>query len=110
MKKNDMAQDDIQTLLGNINREAMLALAQDLIKISSFKTEEAAVARHLGDYFSQRGYKVQLQEVEPGGFQTIAVLEGSGNGNSLMFNGHIDIDPLDLILIMSNHSDTPAWK
>ena len=70
----------------------MLTLAQDLIKIPSFKTEETEVACHLGDYLRQRGYEVQLQEVEPGRFQTIAVLKGSGK--SLMFNGHIDIDPL----------------
>jgi acetylornithine deacetylase len=46
--------------------------------------------------FERRGYRVDLQEVEPGRFQTVAVLEGSGGGKSLMFNGHIDIDPLAL--------------
>ena len=35
-----------------------------------------------------------LQEVEPGRFQTVATLKGSGGGKSLMLNGHIDIDPL----------------
>lgn len=89
-----MAQDEISTVLGSIKREAMLSLAQELIKIPSFKTEETAVARYLGDYLRQRGYEVQLQEVEPGRFQTIAVLKGSGGGKSLMLNGHIDIDPL----------------
>jgi acetylornithine deacetylase len=89
-----MAQDATQTVLGSIDREAMLSLAQELIKMPSFKTEETEVARHLGDYFRQQGYAVQLQEVEPGRLQTIAVLKGSGGGQSLMFNGHIDIDPL----------------
>jgi acetylornithine deacetylase len=88
------AQDEIQAVLGNIQREAMLALAQELIKIPSFKTEETAVARYLGDYLQQRGYEVQLQEVEPGRFQTVAVIKGTGGGKSLMLNGHIDIDPL----------------
>jgi acetylornithine deacetylase len=37
---------------------------------------------------------VELQEVEPGWFQTIAILKGSGRGRSLMFNGHLDINPL----------------
>jgi acetylornithine deacetylase len=89
-----MAQDAMQTVLGGIDRGAMLTLAQELIKIPSFKTEETAVARYLGDYFRQRGYEVQLQEVEPGRFQTVAVLKGSDGGKSLMFNGHLDIDPL----------------
>ena len=91
-----MPEDAGQTVLGSIDRGAMLTLAQELIKIPSFKTEETAVARYLGDYFRQRGYEVQLQEVEPGRFQTIAVLKGSGGGKSLMFNGHIDIDPWHL--------------
>ncbi len=89
-----MAQDAVHTMLGRIDREAMISLAQELIKIPSFKTEETEVARYLGDYFRQRGYAVRLQEVEPGRLQTIAVLKGSGGGQSLMFNGHIDIDPL----------------
>jgi acetylornithine deacetylase len=89
-----MAQDAVHSVLSSIDREAMLSLAQELIKIPSFKTEETKVARYLSDYFRQRGYEVQLQEVEPGRLQTIAVLKGSGGGQSLMFNGHIDIDPL----------------
>ena len=52
----------------------MLRLAQELIKIPSFKTEESDVARYLGNYLGQRGYEVQLQEVEPGRFQTVATL------------------------------------
>jgi acetylornithine deacetylase len=32
--------------------------------------------------------------VEPGRFQTIGILRGSGGGKSLMLNGHIDIDPI----------------
>ena len=82
------------TILENIDRDEMLRLADQLIRIPSFKTEESDVARFLGDYLSQRGYEVQLQEVEPGRFQTVATLRGSGGGKSLMFNGHIDIDPL----------------
>jgi acetylornithine deacetylase len=89
-----MAQDAVHSVLSSIDWEAMLSLAQEPIKIPSFKTEETKVARYLSDYFRQRGYEVQLQEVEPGRLQTIAVLKGSGGGQSLMFNGHIDIDPL----------------
>ena len=44
--------------------------------------------------FTARGYAVDLQEVEPGRFQTIATLRGTGGGMRLMFNGNIDIDPL----------------
>ncbi|MCZ6866103.1 MAG: M20/M25/M40 family metallo-hydrolase [Chloroflexi bacterium] len=89
-----MASPTAQKVLGAVSRDDMLSLAGELIKIPSFKTQETAVARFLGDFLGQRGYQVQLQEVEPGRFQTIAVLNGSGGGKSLMFNGHIDINPL----------------
>ena len=89
-----MNEQAVQRLLDHVDRDEMLRLAQDLIRIPSFKTEESDVARFLGEYLSRRGYEVDLQEVEPGRFQTVARLRGSGGGKSLMFNGHIDIDPL----------------
>ena len=89
-----MASDVAQKILDAVDRDEMLGLAQELVKIPSFKTEESDVARFLGEYLGQRGYEVQLQEVEPGRFQTVATLKGSGGGKSLMLNGHIDIDPL----------------
>lgn len=82
------------TILEAINTNAMIDLAMQMVRIPSFKTEEAAMAHFLVQYFGERGYRVELQEVEPGRFQTIAILSGSGGGKSLMFNGHIDIDPL----------------
>ena len=89
-----MDEDATQAILDSVDPEEMLRLAQDLVRIPSFKTEESDVARFLGGFLAQRGYDVQLQEVEPGRFQTIATLKGSGGGKSLMLNGHIDIDPL----------------
>ena len=89
-----MNAEAVKKIQDSVDRDEMLRLAQDLIRIPSFKTEESAVARFLGEYLSSRGYEVQLQEVEAGRFQTIAILRGSGGGKSLMLNGHIDIDPL----------------
>ena len=81
-------------ILDFVDKARLLALAGDLIRIPSFKGQETDVARFLADFFGERGYEVQLQEVEPGRFQTIAVLKGSGGGSSLMLNGHIDINPI----------------
>ena len=89
-----MSTDTAQRLMDSVDREEMLRLAEDLVRIPSFKTEETDAARFLGDFLAQRGYEVELQEVEPGRFQTIATLKGNGGGKSLMLNGHIDIDPL----------------
>ena len=77
-----------------VDEKAIVDLAGELIKIPSFKLEETPVATFLADFFGSRGYKVDLQDVEPGRFQTIATLEGTGGGPSLMLNGHTDINSL----------------
>jgi acetylornithine deacetylase len=85
-----------QQVLAHVDQAAMLELASALIRIPSSKTEETPVARFLGDFFDPRGYQVDLQEIEPGRFQTIATLKGTGGGMSLMLNGHLDINALTL--------------
>ena len=87
-------QSAAQNVLQYIDQEALVELAKSLIRIPSFIGEETPVARWVASYLAARGYEVELQEVEPGWFQTIAVLKGSGRGRSLMFNGHLDINPL----------------
>jgi acetylornithine deacetylase/succinyl-diaminopimelate desuccinylase-like protein len=71
-------------VLAQVDRTALIDLASDLIRIPSFKTEETPLARFLADFFQPRGYHVELQEIEPGRFQTIATLKGTGGGASLM--------------------------
>lgn len=71
-----------------------MSLAKNLIRIPSFTTEETKCARFLYDYFKKKSFSVELQRVERDRFQTIATLRGKGEGPTLMFNGHIDIDPL----------------
>ena len=87
---------DLQTVLDQVNRQELVDLASELIKIPSFKMEETPVAMFLADWFRSRDYLVELQEIEPGRFQTIATIKGTGGGMSLMLNGHIDINSLTL--------------
>lgn len=89
-----MPTTDAETLLNSVDTDAMLDLAQEMVRIPSFKTEESDLARFLAEFLGSRGYDVELQEVDPGRFQTIATLKGAGGGKSLMLNGHIDMDPL----------------
>src|SRR5215510_6208892 len=87
--------DDLtRAVLAHVDRQELIDLAAALIRIPSFKTEEAAVARFLATFFRERGYDVDLQEIEPGRFQTIATLHSTGGGASLMLNGHTDINAL----------------
>src|SRR5260221_2055837 len=77
-----------------VDPQELIDLASDLIRIPSFKPDETAVARFLERFFRDREYAVDLQEIEPGRFQTIATLRGTGGGASLMLNGHTDINAL----------------
>jgi acetylornithine deacetylase len=87
--------DDVtRTVLQHVDAQELIDLASALIRIPSFKTEETPVARFLDQFFRERGYDVDLQEIEPGRFQTIATLHGTGGGASLMLNGHTDINAL----------------
>lgn len=83
--------DQIQARL---DPNEVLQLAKDLVRIPSFTTEETECARFLHDLFRKEGFESELQEVDPGRFQTVARLRGTGGGKSLMLNGHIDIDPM----------------
>ena len=89
-----VSQDLRQRVLGRIDDDEVLRLAQDLIRIPSFTTEETPCAEWLASYLGDQGLEVELQEIEPGRKQAIARLRGTGGGRSIMLNGHIDIDPL----------------
>jgi acetylornithine deacetylase len=86
--------DPARAVLAAVDRRELIDLASALIRIPSFKTEETAVARFLDAFFRERGYQVDLQEIEPGRLQTIATLRGTGGGARLMLNGHTDINAL----------------
>jgi acetylornithine deacetylase len=88
--------DPTRAVLGHVDRRELIDLASALIRIPSFKTEETAVALFLETFFRERGYAVDLQEIEPGRLQTIATLRGTGGGASLMLNGHTDINALTM--------------
>jgi acetylornithine deacetylase len=88
--------DRAEAVLGHVDSQELVALASDLIRIPSFKTEETPVALFLEKFFRPRDYAVELQEIEPGRFQTVATLRGTGGGASLMLNGHTDINALTM--------------
>ncbi|MHA2192772.1 MAG: M20/M25/M40 family metallo-hydrolase, partial [Candidatus Thorarchaeota archaeon] len=56
--------------------------------------EESEAAQYLADYLEKKGLGITNQEVEPGRFQPLATLEGDKDGASMLFNGHMDIDPI----------------
>jgi acetylornithine deacetylase len=89
-----MTTDLKERILRQVNRDEVIEFAKRLVGIPSYTTEETPVAEFLHAYLTGEGFESDLQEVDPGRFQTVARLRGVGGGQSLMFDGHIDIDPI----------------
>lgn len=82
------------------HRDGLVALVSELVRIPSLPGEEAAVARHLHRRALELGFAADLLELRdrdvpaPGRPGVLAVVPGSGGGHSLMFNGHLDTEPV----------------
>jgi acetylornithine deacetylase len=83
-----------EAILAHVVPDEVIALTKDIVRIPSYTADETEVARFLHGFFQREGFESELQEVDPGRFQTIARLKGTGGGKDLMLNGHIDIDPI----------------
>src|SRR6266704_4564689 len=83
-----------ERIIAQIEPDEVIELARALVRIPSYTTDETRVAEFLHGFLRREGFESTLQEVDSGRFQTIARLTGSGGGTSLMFDGHIDIDPI----------------
>jgi acetylornithine deacetylase len=83
-----------EQIQARIDADEVIAFAKELVKIPSYTTDETPVAEFLHRFLQKEGLESRLQEVDPGRFQTLARLPGAGGGTSLMFDGHIDIDPI----------------
>jgi acetylornithine deacetylase len=91
-------EEAIARVLTCVDEEEVVRFASELIGFPSLSGDENALTFWLKDFFDARGYEVDLQAVPPlqDNYQVIARLKGTGGGRDLMFNGHIDVDPLML--------------
>jgi len=81
-------------ILQQIDEGDIVDLASELIRIPSFTGSETPAAEFMRDFLGDNGFESEMQEVQPGRYQVVARLRGTGEGKSMMFNGHLDIDPL----------------
>lgn len=79
-----------------VDEDEVIEFAKRLLRIPSYSGEETEAAKFLASFMEENGLEVELQEVERGRLQAIGRLRGTGEGRSLAFNGHIDIDPVCL--------------
>jgi acetylornithine deacetylase len=92
------------SVLDHIRIDEVADLTAGMANIPSFSGDEAAVAHYVAGKMRDWGFdEVLLQEAERGRPNVIGILKGDGSGPSLMFNGHLDIDPIP------DGYDRPLW-
>lgn len=72
----------------------VVELGKELVKIPSLSGEETPVAEFLVDYMSKAGLEVEMQQVDEKRSQPRGILHGTGDGPSLLYLGHTDIEPI----------------
>ncbi len=80
--------DDVTDL---VDRDKLIRWALELSSFYSPTGEERAVAEYLYEEYRKLGLRAKLQPISEERYNAIGLLEGSGNGLSLMFNGHLDV-------------------
>ncbi len=70
--------------------DELISMVTDLVNIPSKPGFEDEVARYLLDRLTVRGFRAQLQEVEPDRHNLFGVLDTGRPGPTLMFMGHMD--------------------
>lgn len=85
-----------RTLAARIDQPKLLSLLQRMIQYRSYSGEESELADFLAEFMQHLGLDVKQQEVEPGRANVIGILRGTGSGASLLYNGHIDTNPVGL--------------
>ncbi|MEN9933789.1 MAG: hypothetical protein RLZZ387_368 [Chloroflexota bacterium] len=77
--------------------DTVTRLLADLVAIDSVNPDlvpggagEGAVARFIAGWLEEAGLEVHLDEVRPGRPNVVAVARGTGGGQTLLLNGHID--------------------
>lgn len=87
---------DRHSLLQSVDARRSLEFLAAMIRYKSYSgsTGESELARFMAGSMQSMGLTVELQEVEDGRLNAIGRCRGSGGGESLLFNGHLDTNPV----------------
>ncbi len=89
-----MEQEQWTALKEAVDGEWIAQTAHALVEIPSATLQEAEVCRYYAAQLDALGFTVDRREVSEGRYNLYARLPGSGNGPSLMLNGHLDTIPV----------------
>ncbi|MDP6708933.1 MAG: M20/M25/M40 family metallo-hydrolase [Alphaproteobacteria bacterium] len=87
---------EIDQVVAQVDEQASLDFLADMVRFKSYSgTEgETALARFMVEAMRQIGLEAEAQWVEAERYNAIGHLDGSGGGPSLLFNGHLDTNPV----------------
>ncbi len=87
---------DKARLLSQIDRTTSLDFLAAMVRYKSYSGTpgESELARFMVESMKGLGLSADLQEVDAGRFNAIGRLKGVGGGASLLFNGHMDTNPV----------------
>lgn len=79
-----------EQVLRHIDRDELAQLTKSLVDIPSPTGSEKEIGEFILDWYAGNGLKPIRQEIDPNRVNAVGILEGRGNGVSLMINGHMD--------------------
>src|SRR5215467_15735219 len=85
-----MKEELTRAILSQIREDELVAMCCDLVNIPSPTGEELEMGRYMRRALEEAGLSVSWQEVEQSRGNVVGLWEGTSNGQSLMFNGHMD--------------------
>ncbi|HET8923707.1 MAG TPA: M20/M25/M40 family metallo-hydrolase [Candidatus Acidoferrum sp.] len=85
-----MKEEMAKAILAQVSEVEIVAMSCDVVNIPSPTGEELEMGRYMRRALEDAGLSVTWQEVEEGRANVVGLWEGTANGKSLMFNGHMD--------------------
>jgi len=77
-------------ILAEVDEQQIVSMCCDVVNIPSPTGDELAMGQYMRSAFESLGLEVTWQEVEDGRANVVARWPGNGDGQNLMFNGHMD--------------------
>ncbi len=110
----------VETLVGAISTDEVIDLEKRLIRTRSYTLEETPLAELIVEYLREQGIDAVLQQVPvPAHLQSsnlphvshnvVGRLPGHGDGSSLLFNGHMDVNATDLAVGGTAFTGYSTW-